>query len=460
MISPVAAVLPAAADHWKISNDGLVYTFHLRPNARWSNGEPVTAADFVESYRRLLTPATGAPKAALFFMVKNARAFAAGELTNFNDVGFRAPDPATLLVTLERPMPQFLIYAASGPWIPTNPRTVERYGRAWTRPENFVGNGPFTLAEWRPNQRIVVKKNPAYHASSDIKLDEIHFVAFDNGDTEDRAYRAGQIDVTMAVPANKLDTYARERPTELHHVALAETRYLTFNTKRHPLDDTRVRRALSLAIDRERIVRGVLRGGHDAAWRFVPPQLGLAPTSTATVAQSADEARRLLAEAGFPEGRGFPRLELSTWPATPVVEAIQAMWQKELGISVGLVTREAKVHVAALREGNYDIGFMTAIPDVMDAASLLGELTTGAPGNYPHWSDARYDSLITAATESPDLAQQRAFLLSAETRLLEESPVTPLYFNARNWLMSPRVRGWQDDALWTRFYRNVDVIDR
>lgn len=454
-------VRAAAADHWEISDDRLVYTFHLRPDARWSNNEPVTAGDFVASYRRLLTPSTGAPKAMLFFMVKNARAFATGELTDFNQVGFRAADPATLVVTLERPAPQFLLYAASGPWIPTHPPTVERFGLSWTRPENFVGNGPFTLTEWRPHQRIVVTRNPRYHDIAAVKLDEIQFVAFDNGDTEERAYRAGQIDVTMAVPPTKLDPAARERPAELHHVPLAETRYLTFNTTRPPLDDVRVRRALSLAIDRTKIVEGVLRGGHDAASRFVPPQLMTGATALGgTVALASDEARRLMAEAGFPNGHGFPRLELSTWPATPVVEAVQAMWQKELGIAVGLVTREAKVHLAALRDGNYDIGFMTAIPDVPDAAALLADLTTGAPGNYPHWSDPRYDALIAAAAESPNLPQQHALLLSAETRLLQESPLTPLYFNARNWLMSPRVRGWRDDALWTRFYLNVDVVDR
>lgn len=456
------SVVPAAAERWEISSDGLSYTFHLRRSARWSNGEPVIAQDFVDSYRRLLTPATAAPKVALFSQVKNAAAFGIGTISDFNEVGFRAVDSHTLVVTLARPSPTFLLYAASGPWIPVNPRVVERFGRTWTTPKNFVGNGPFTLVEWRPHQRITVRKNPDYHAAETVKLTEIQFVAFDNGDTEDRAYRAGQIDVTMAVPVTKLEQYARERSTELHRASLAETRYLSFNTARPPLNDPRVRHALSLAIDRESIAKNVLRGGQQPTVRFVPPHLFGSPPSlptvrTADVNTAYETARRLLAEAGFPGGRNFPQLELSTWPATPIVEAVQAMWQKELGISARVVTREAKVHLAALRDGQYDIGYITTIIDVPDAANLLADFKSGAAGNYPRWSDANYDALLQTAETAASADQQRTLLASAEARLLEEAVVAPLFFNSRNWLMSLRVHNWQHDALWTRFYLNVEL---
>jgi oligopeptide transport system substrate-binding protein len=427
--APATAVVPAAATHWDISADGRTYTFHLRPGALWSNGEPVTAQDFVAAYKRLLTPATAATKAALFSLVKNADAFNRGALHDFSAVGFRALDPLTLEVTLSRPAPEFLVYAASGPWIPVNPRTVEKFGRQWTRPENHIGNGPYTLAEWRPHQRIVVKKNPRYHSPSAAKLEEIQFIVLDNGDAEERAYRSGQIDVTMAVPVTKLDVYARERPAELHHAPLAET-------------------------------QRVLRGGQKPADHLVPNELlsrsaARAADLTATSANPF-EARRLLAEAGFAEGKNFPELELSSWPiGPPVVEAVQQMWKQELGIEVRLVTREAKVHVAALREGQYDIGFITVIPDVPDAANVLADFATGAAGNYPHWSDQTFDGLLAKADQDP--AERMRRLESAEARLLAECPVAPLYFNARNWLMSTRVRGWQSDALWTRFYLNVEL---
>lgn len=461
--APSSAVLPAAASTWEVSASGMTYTFHLRKDAYWSNGDQVTAEDFLQSFRRVLTPETGAPKVALFYMVKNARAFGTGQIKDFSAVGFTAPDPFTLVVTLEHPMPQFLLYAASGPWIPVNLRTVTKFGRSWTRAGNFVSNGPFTLAEWRPNQRIVVKRNPKYHNAAAAKLDEIHFVACDNGDTEDRAYRAGQLDVTMAVPYAKLDTYERERPAELFHAPLAETRFLSFNTTKPPLNDARVRRALSLAIDRASLVERLLRGGQKPAERILPPQLrGTDATKSGIEAHAAYDpalGRQLLKDAGFASGTGFPHFVLSTWVNSPITEAIQQMWKKELGIEVGVEVREAKVHVASLRDGSYDIAIITAIPDVEDPANMLQEFATGSPNNYSRWSDARFDSLLEQASRETDDARRRVTLDAADHLLTAECPVAPLYFNAKNWLMSSRVRGWQHDALWTRFYLNAEIIE-
>lgn len=447
---------PAAAARWEISPDALTYTFHLRPEARWSNGDPVTSGDFIASYRRLLSPATAAPKAPLFFPVKNARAFTTGTVTDFSAVGFTAPDPQKLVVTLEHPTPAFLLYVASGPWLPVHPATVVKHGRTWTQPEHHVGNGPFILAEWRQQQRIVVKKNPAYRAAAIVRLDEIQFLRFDSGDTEERAYRAGQIDVTMSVPVSKIATYARERPAEIFQTPLAETRYLTFNNRRPPLDDPRVRRALSLAIDREKITTLVLRGGQLPATTFLPPSVRVEPDLRAgspnSNSVSVETAAALLAAAGFPAGKDFPRLELTGWSQTPVLEAIQAMWKSTLGIDVAITLREAKVHLASLREGTYDIGFINEIPDLADAASSLENFTTGAPGNYPGWSDSRYDALFAPRPlASPPKLEAGA----AEALLLEAAPIAPLYFNTKNWLKSPRAQGWQEDPFWSRDYVGV-----
>ncbi|MBS0664049.1 MAG: peptide ABC transporter substrate-binding protein [Verrucomicrobia bacterium] len=453
--------VPAAAESWTVSPDGCTYIFHLRADGRWSDGQPVTAADFVASYHRLLTPANAAPKAPLFDLVRGARAFAAGLTADFGTVGFRAADPRTLVVTLERAAPRFLYYAASGPWLPANPAAVARYGRAWTRAGHFVGNGPFTLAEWSPHQRIVVRRNPGYHAAAHVLLDEIQFIAFDNGDAEERAFRSGQVDVTMAVPFTKLDSYQQDRPDELHRAPLAETRYLAFNTGRAPLNDRRVRQALSLALDRTRLVERVVRGGQEPAERFVPPALRYGHDTARRLGagpfEDAETARALLAAAGFPGGRGFPPLELSTWTASSTCEAIQAMWRKELGIEVSIATREAKVHLATLREGRYDLAFITAIPDVADAANLLGDFATDAPANYPHWSDAAFDRLLAAAREATTGPAQAARLREAEARLLDQLPATPLYFNTINWLMRPGIQGWRPDPLWTRYYLDLSL---
>ena len=447
---------PAAAERWDTSADGLTYTFHLRRNATWSNGEPVTAQDFVSSYRRVLTPATAAPKAALFFLVRGAEDFYRGRLAAFAQVGFRAPDEHTLIVTLARPAAHFLAYAASGPWIPVNPRIVARHGRNWTRPEHHVGNGPFTLAEWRPGQRIVVQKRAGYWDAGAVKVDAIHFLAFDNGDAEDRAYRAGQLDVTMAVPYTKLAGYAAAQPSPLQHSPLHETRYLAFNTTRPPLNDVRVRRALALTLDRSALVNQVLQGGLTVARHYVPPGLG-GFTPIARLAEDAAEARRLLNEAGYPGGAGFPVLELTGWTQTTVLEAVQAMWKKQLGLSVRIAVREARVHLAALQQGDYDIGFMTAIPDVADPADLLKDLHSGAPANYPQWRDVEFDRLLTLAGATDAPVERLAFLAAAEARLTMECPVAPLYFNARNYLLQPAVQGWHEDAIWTRDYKQVSL---
>ncbi len=412
--------LPAVAERWETSADGLTWTFHLRANARWSNGDPVTAGDFVFSIQRALNPATAAPKAQLFAAVQDAH----------------ASDQRTLVVSLRQSTPDFLALAASGPWIPVHPTAK-------------VGNGPFALTEWKPNQHIIVRKNPRYWDAAAVKLDAIHFLAFDNGDTEDRAFRAGQLDVTMGVPASKLDTYRIATPAVLHTVPLHETRYLALNTIKAPLNDARVRRALSLTLDRKILTDKVLKGGQQPAFTFVPPGLGgYAPAASLT--ENVDEARRLLTEAGFSGGKNFPKLELSTWGASiTILEAVQQRWRDELGIEVALVQREARTHLAALATGDYDIGFVTAIPDYDSPADLLTRFTAGNASNYPHWSNAEFDRLVAAGKWT-----------EAEAILLGDIPVIPLYFNAKNFLLRPAVHGWREDALWTRYYKNVSLDEK
>jgi len=455
-----SAPRPGAAESFTISPDGLTYTFRLRP-ARWSNGEAVTAQHFVDAYQRALTPATAAPKASVFYPVKNARAFVSGELSDFSAVGIQALDAQTLRLTLEQPTPRFPYYVASGPWLPVHVPTVVKHGRKWTEPGNFIGNGPFVLTEWRPQQRLVMRKNPHWYGAAGVKLAEIQFIRFDSGDAEERAFRTGQVDVTMAVPENKVPVYAREQPDALHRASMIETRYLSFNTQRAPLTDPRVRRALALAINAPRIAARVTRGGQHAATRLLPPALRASPASTPLEHEfryDPDAARKLLAEAGL-TGATFPKLELSAWSNTPVLEAVQAMWKQELGIDVAIVVRDARVHLSSLAQGDYDIGFITAIPDVADPANLLADFITGAPENYPQWSDAAFDRAYTHAMSLAAEPARSNGLERAENRLLEAAPVAPLYFNTKVWLMSPRVRGWMEDGLWSRTYHEIYLSD-
>lgn len=437
------APLPGVAERYDVSPDGLTYTFHLRSNAKWSNGDSITARDFARSIQRAFTPATAAPKAALFFTIRNTTEHYRGIVDAPARIGVDASDKHTLVFTLTQPDADFTAKVASGPWIPVHQAAN-------------VGNGPFVLTEWKPNQHIAVRKNPHYWDAASVKLDGIRFLAMDNGDTEERAFRAGQLDVTMAVPFTKLAGYRAEQPSRLRSVPLSETRHLVLNTTRPPLDDARVRRALALALDRTTLVEKVLLSGQPA-FNFVPAGLG-GYHPAERIAENITEARRLLAEAGFPEGRGFPKLELSTWPVSPAqLEAVQQMWRRELGIEIAIAQREARTHLASLVSGDFALAFMTAIPDYDGASDLFTQLTSTHPLNYPHWRSAEFDRLVAAAATSLDPAVRNAGYQQAEQLLLTEMPVIPLYFNTQNFLVAPRVKNWRADRLWTRFYRGLSV---
>jgi oligopeptide transport system substrate-binding protein len=459
---PEGGAEPALAEAHDVSADGLVHTFRLRA-ARWSNGDPVTAGDFVFSAQRMLTAALAAPKARLFFGLRHAAAYYRGEIGNFAAVGIAAPDARTLVITLERPLPDFLNLVASGPWIPVHPATIERHGGllarngAWTKPGHFVGNGPYTLAEWSPAQHLLVRRNPAYFLANRVHVDALRFQAYDNGDTEERAFRAGQVDVTLGIPFTKLGAYASP-PRQV--LPLYETRYLTLNTQRPPLDDPRVRRALALALDRRALIDAVLRGGQQPAWTFIPPGLGgyQPPASGAPdLARDRATARDLLAAAGFPGGRNFPALEIATWTNVPLLEAIQQMWRQELGIEVTILQREARVHLAGLAAGDYTIALAPTLPDYDSAGEVLGLFAEGSAENYPHWRLPAYDEAVAAIDRATGPAERLARQRDAEALLLEALPVIPLYFNTQNYLVAPRVRGWRQDGLWNRCYLDLTL---
>jgi len=453
---------PAVAHSWTISPDGRTYTFTLNPEARWSNGEPIVAADFVASLERALTPATAAPKAALFFPLKKAEAFYAGREKDFKAVGVRALPDGQLELTLTEPQADFLALVASGPWIPVHrsrlrPPLADGPNRAGgISQDNYIGNGPFTLDAWRPHQAIVVARNPTYRAASSIKLTAIHFIAFDNGESEERAFRAGQLDVTMSVPLHKLPAYRLSQPPVLRSVPQQETRYLAINTTRPPLTDPRVRQALALALNRRTLTEKVLQGGQVPAYTFIPP--GLAHYESGLgLQEDLAAARRLLAAAGFPQGRGFPHLELTTWYPASVLEVIQQVWRRELGIEITLAQREARTHLVALAAGDYDLALVTAIPDYPSAANLFTQLTSGHPANYPHWRNAEFDRLVRAGHQQSSQALRHRAYSAAEKILLEDMPLIPLYFNMQNFLIRPAVKNWQTDGLWTRFFAGLTL---
>jgi oligopeptide transport system substrate-binding protein len=459
--------VPAAALSWESSNDGLVWTFHLRAGLRWSNGERLTADDFVQSWRRMLLPAFAAEYAYLLYPIRNAEAFNQGRVSNPSSVGISAPDPLTVRIELARPTPYLPVLAALPPWYPVNPRVLERFGAvakrgtAWTRPGNLVGNGPFVLDEWQPNARIVVARNDNYWNAGAVTLRQIVFLPTENPDTEERDFRAGQVHVTYALPVAKIATYRREAPERLRVDPFLQTYFLRFNVNRAPLGDPRVRRALSLAIDRDTICRRVLSSGYPPAHSFTPPDCG-AYTARARVDLDAAQARALLAEAGHPGGKGIPTIEVQARNdevQQPVMEAIQAMWARELGIHVTLAALEQKTWLQNQQTLNYTVSTAGWAGDFLDPVTFLDLFVTGGGNNWTGWGDGAYDALIDAAARETDPGARLGIFQKAEALLLERGPVAPLYFGAHAYLILPSVRGWTPALLGYHRYALVRLED-
>lgn len=460
--------VPGVAESWTVSADGLTYTFHLRADARWSDGSPLTAADFVASWRRALTPSLAADNATLLYVLQGAEAFHQGVLKDFAQVGVAATDARTLRVTLEHPTPHFLSLLTHTVWLPVPVSVISGHGSAdergnpWTRPGRLVGNGPFVLKSWQPNQVIAVEKSPTYWDAAHVRLQGIRFYPVDSRDAEERMFRSRQLHLTYVLPAAKLDAYRQEHPELLRTDPYLDTYFLRLNVRVPALADPRIRRALSLAIDRAAITDKILRGGQRPAFAFTPPGLaGYEPPAGAAFDPAA--ARQLLAAAGYPAGRGFPPLEFlynTSENHRLIAEALQEMWRRELGLDVHLVNQELKVVQSERRAGRYQILFSDWVGDYLDPLAFLEVMRGDSGNNYTGWASKAYDSLLFAAARTTDPAARNAQLRDAESALLADAPLVPLYYNTHVFLLRPSVQGWHPTLLDHHPYKHVWLESR
>jgi oligopeptide transport system substrate-binding protein len=455
--------VPGVAESWDISPDGLTYVFHLRANARWSDGTAVTASDFVESYRRILTPSLAADYASMLYLLQGAEAFHKGVTRDFSRVGATAPDPRTLRLTLEHPASYFLPLLTHWAWLPVPLATIAKNGPAfergnpWTRAGRLVSNGPFALQTWQPGRVIVVQKSPTYWDAAQVRLHAIHFYPIDSVDAEERAFRAGQLHVTDALPVGKIDAYRQATPAVLRIDPYLDTYFYRFNTTRIPFTDARVRRAFALAVDREAIVQRILRGGQSPAHAFTPPGIG-GYTPAAAIPTDFAAARALLKEAGYEGGRGLPAIELlynSSENHRLIAEAIQEMWRRELGVEVQLVNQEFKATLAARRSGDFQILRSNWIADFVDPAAFLDIFRSDNGNNYTRWSSIDYDSTLFAAERATDHAARLALFQKAEALLLDAAPIIPIYHYTHVFLIQPSVKGWHPTLLDHHSYKHV-----
>ena len=448
-------IVPGVAASWEISADQLHYTFHLRHDARWSNGDPVTAPDFVYSWHRALMPALGNLYAYMFFCIRNAEPFFKGEVRDFSEVGVRAPDDYTIEVQLDHPTPYFLQLLDHHSYYPVNPRVIAKYGAidergtGWTRPGRFVGNGPFTLDDWVLNRILTVKRNPYYWDAKTVRLNGIAFYPIQNVNTEERMFRAGELHITDKIPPEKIAVYRRERPEVLHITPYLGTYFYRFNTTRAPFNDVRVRRALAMSIDRKEIVEHVAKGGQPPAWTVTPPNTN-GYTARTRIPYDVKEARRLLAEAGYPDGKGFPKVELTFNTAEThrqIAIAAQQMWKSALNIDITLANVDWQVYLDRESRLDYQMTRAAWIGDYLDPTTFLDMFLSDSGNNRTGYKNPEYDALIEKAAQTADQAERYAVLQQAEAILDRDVPVMPIYTYTQTRLISTDVQGWYHNIL-------------
>ena len=459
--------LPGSASSWTVSEDGKTYTFYLQENGKWSNGDPVTANDFVWSWERILTASLGSQYPDMLYSVVNAEEFHTGLISDFSMVGVRAINEDVLQVTLKEPTPFFLGLLSHYSTWPVHKPTVLEHGSIddrngqWTRPGNFVCNGPFNLKSWELNKKIVVGKNPLYWDANIVELNEIHFYPISNEMTEERMFRAGQLHVTNTFPSNKCEPDIQEKNPNLQIHPYMGTYFYRVNTKHPVLQDKRVRQALAFALNRDQIVNKVSKCGQQAAYSFTPPgTAGYEPETSITF--DPELARQLLAEAGYADGSDFPVLEIlfnTQEGHRKIALAVQQMWQENLGISVQLVNQDWKVYLAREMTGDFQISRAGWIGDYEDPNTFLDTLRPNRGNNKTGWENQEYDALLALANATIDQNDRYELLNQAEQLLIDEMPIIPIYTYVRQYQISNDVQGWYPNIIDTHHPKYI-YLDR
>ena len=454
---------PGVAKSWDISADGRVYTFYLRQDARWSNGDLHNAHDYVWSWWRALQPALGNLYAYMYFPIANAKAYYDGEISDFSQVGVKALDDYVLQVTLTEPIPYFLQLLDHYSTYPVHRATVEKFGKAdqrgtrWTFEGNIVGNGAFQLKEWKINRRITVERNPHYWNAENVRLNQVVFYPTENVTTEERMFRAGQLHYS-GIPSDKIQAYSQSDDPSLRIQPYLGVYFYRLNVDKPQLSDKRVRRALGMTINRDQLVSQITKGGQIPAYAITPPgTMGYYPESDLTF--DPEGAKKLLAEAGYPNGEGFPTTEIlynTSEGHRKIAVALQQMWKKHLNIDVVLLNQEWKVYLDTVSNHHYEIARAGWIGDYVDPNNFLDMFLCNGGNNRTRWCNPEYDQIILQQVPKAKTHQQRLELFQkAETILLDEMPVIPIYIYTSNNLVHPTVKNFGRNILNQANYREM-----
>jgi oligopeptide transport system substrate-binding protein len=440
--------MPGAALSYTMSPDGLLFTFKLRDH-KWSDGVPVTAHDYVFGFRRILDPKTAAPYTAILYPIKNAAEVNAGKLPP-DQVGVRAIDNSTLEIAFCMQVPYIAQLLTHFTTFAVPRHVVEKYGDAWIEPGNAVSNGPFTLKEWIPNDHVLLVKNPHFYDRESVALERVFYYPTSDYGQALKRFRAGDLDTTNGIPSQQIDWLKIDMPRSLRVAPSILSQYIQFNLTRTPFNDVRVRKALSLAIDREIIAQRVMRAGERPAYAFVPPNMpGYSDKPHVDFASMPMPARiakakALLNEAGFGPNNplAFDYNFQNQTDANVIAVAFQSMW-KEIGAEVRLTPADSQVHYNLLRKQQFSAAWAGWVADYRDAKNYLMLWETSANDlNFGRYSSARYDSLMAQSDAERDPVKRCQLLESAEQVVLDDVAFAPVYFGVSRNLVSTAVKGW------------------
>lgn len=439
-------VVHGVAESHEVSADGKTYTFKLRKDAKWSNGDALTANDFVYSWKRVLTPGFPADYAQMMWVIAGAEAYNKGQQADWAQVGVKTPDPHTLVVTLNDPTPYFPELLAFYTFFPVPEKVITEKGDAWSKPENIVTNGAYKLSSYKPQQEIIVEKSDVYWDKANVAIPKVRFRIISDLNAVVNAYKTGELHWSGAgLPVAQI-TNLLTHPDYMSEPQLGVYYYRVNVSKGDsPLAKAQVRRALAMAIDRESLVNNTMSGLFKAAPAFVPDSMA-GYKSTAKVSYDVAGAKALLTEAGYPDGKGLEALELlynTDQNHKLVAESVQQMWKKNLGVDVKLVNKEWKTYLQDIDTLSYQVARAGWIGDYNDPMTFLDMWVADNGNNDTGWANAEYDKLIASARSEADMAKRQALLQQAETLLLEQGPVIPIYFYTNNMLVSSQLKGFE-----------------
>jgi oligopeptide transport system substrate-binding protein len=449
-----ANLLPGVAERWRIADDALTYTFDLRRDARWSNGDPVTAEDFVAAFRRMVNPATASPNAQFYAPFENARHIVRGEQP-VDTLGARAVDAHTLELRLETPTPWFLDLLATRLGFPIHRASLEEYGEHFARPGTLIGNGAYVLAEWVVQGHIRLERNPYYWNSAVLDIDQVYYYPTEDQSSEFMRYRAGELHYTWEIPNQRYAWIKDNMGEDLRVGPYLGVYFFSFDVTEPPFDDVRVRQALSMALDRETVAQSVVGTGEIPAYNLVPEYISNYEAAAYEwrdwpEERRLEEAQRLYAEAGYgPENPlSFTITYNTSANHRKIVVALASLWNQALSTNVSVLNLEWKVLLEQRRDrSNWEMLRMGWIGGWQDPYGFLEILLSGSPFNDSGFDDPAYDALLLESSSITDPEARRRALTQAESMMLQQYPVLPLYFYVTNRLVSQDVNGYRVNIL-------------